>query len=535
LVAGGCKQQDYTGKALTGLLEGRDTKKCKPKVDSYQKRSYRRAQDPFVSSREKVLLDSGDGSLKASSLQILEEGTPLHAIVDEQCLMNLSDEEFNAAPVSSLVDRSKIRLSVKKSRLQSYKIVVDSEISVNELADLADLDSCLYGVSDWVEMRTMAVPNDPMYGQQEHLELIQAADAWDKFFDPSKGIQNDVVIGIIDSGVEVRHSDLEGNMWENPGEIPNNGQDDDGNGYVDDVYGYNFAANKGDPNPQRWNGMYAGGETHGTHVAGLAAAITNNSTGISGVMGERVKIMALNVFGNQPGADPTKISAAIRYSADNGANVINLSLGGPGRSAARSAAMSSAISYAINKGVIVVVAAGNDNRDINAIFYSPASFGEQYDGMLTIGSIDAVSAIKSGFSNYSTSKVELGAPGSKSGTNGVLATVINNSYGRLQGTSMASPVAAGAAALAFGLYKDRSGADPDPAEIEDIMKTSAVKESFLTNYFLDGNRLDLVTLYDEVDSRVGSSPDPEPTPTPTPPDEEDPGEEEEEPGDEEEC
>jgi subtilisin family serine protease len=282
-------------------------------------------------------------------------------------------------------------------------------------------------------------------------------------------------------------------MWVNTKEVAGNGLDDDGNGYADDFYGYNFASKIADPSPETWTGQGSGGQIHGTHVAGLAAANSNNGVGVAGVGGIKARVMALNVFGKIAGADTVNIDEAIKYAADNGADIINMSLGGPGRAETTG----DAIKYAVSKGVVVIVAAGNDNKDINTNFFTPASFGSEVQGMLAVGAIDSDTSKRCSFSNYNTTRVEIGAPG----CNGLFSTVPNNGYQSLQGTSMASPVTAGAAALAVGLIKTRSGADANPAEVEDIMKAGSRVESSLTSYFKDGKTVDLVTLYTEVDKR----------------------------------
>ena len=384
-----------------------------------------------------------------------------------------------------------------------------------DFQNAVDNDPCVLYVSDTRIVKPTATTNDSAIGSQEHLKTIDAFNAWDTINDSQIGVTEDVVVAIIDSGVDSRHEDLRDNMWNNSREIPGNGRDDDNNGYVDDIYGYNFADNNANAGPANSSTDSA----HGTHVAGLTGATGNNRRGGSGVLGHHIKLMALNVFGSSSGAFSVNIDNAIRYAADNGADVINMSLGGCGYTASTD----QALAYAINKGVVVVVAAGNDGSEISAnpqdsscggfggrFFDTPASFGSKYDGMITVASTDAVSSAMSSFSNYSRSVVEMAAPGSANTSRGLglYSTLTGSKYGRMMGTSMASPVVAGAAAAAIGLMKSR-GVRHSNFGIENLLKNSAQKLSSLSSRVKDGNHLSLSRLVDEINrSFPPAQPDP---------------------------
>lgn len=507
----GCSQKDFTGKAISKYLGGgpEDNFCAVPKSVSSKA-----TQSPFEKNNSKLhLVENNYGAATTSVMaqSVLEAGKELVVVTDEKCVLKERTEN-NINVVDGLT--SGIEISEHGALDEKSHLVKTTELmTLSELSSIAENDPCVKGVGENIEFHLMMTPNDPQFSQQEHLNNIKAPQGWDEFFHATTGITQEVVVAIIDSGVEWTHSDLSGVMWKNTKETPNNNIDDDGNGYVDDIYGYNFASNIANPAPQRWTGQYAGAEKHGTHVAGLASGHSNNSVGTAGVNGLKVKIMALNVFGASPGASTPNIDNAIRYAADMGAHVINMSLGGRNRADSTG----SAISYAINKGTAVVVAAGNDNTNIQSVFYTPASFGPQYSGMLTIGAINSNNSAKCSFSNYSTSHVEMAAPGCED-AGGLLATVTNNSYGRLQGTSMASPVAAGATSLAYALVWTRKGSAPTPADIEDIMKAGARVESGLSSYFKDGKTVDLVNLSKEINTRypAGATPTPTPSPGPTP-------------------
>ncbi|MGF1447647.1 MAG: S8 family peptidase [Pikeienuella sp.] len=209
------------------------------------------------------------------------------------------------------------------------------------------------------EIRRMKMPNDPMTGDMWMIEAIELAEAWGVLDDAGP-----VVVAVIDDGVQIAHEDLAGNLWTNPGETPGNGVDDDGNGFIDDVHGYDFGENDGDPTPDPacWNG--GDGAAHGTHVAGTVGAVGNNGVGVVGAA-PKVQIMSLKLSeildkGCRYAANGS-IVAAIDYATRMGANVISMSLGGPRRSAIQR----QLIERAIARDIVVVAAAGNDGLDID--------------------------------------------------------------------------------------------------------------------------------------------------------------------------
>ena len=273
------------------------------------------------------------------------------------------------------------------------------------------------------------LPNDPKYPEQWSLPLMKLPQAWAI----EKG-NREVVIAIIDSGIDYRHDDLAPKAWINPGEVPENGLDDDGNGYVDDIYGWDFTDA---PNLQA-EGDYIEGDNepidergHGTHVAGIAGAMPDNGIGIAGVAWE-CPLMAIRAglsLGGSSRMQDDDSAAAIVYAADNGASVINMSWGGEHRSFV----IQDAIDYAYARGVVLVAAAGNSQKP-EAIF--PAA----YRKVIAVASTEQ-NQQRFYQSNFGAS-IDIGAPG-----NVILSTQINNQYRLLTGTSMASPHVAGVAAL----------------------------------------------------------------------------------------
>ena len=272
-------------------------------------------------------------------------------------------------------------------------------------------------------------PNDPKYPEQWSLPLMKLPQAWAI----EKG-NREVVIAIIDSGIDYRHDDLASKAWINPNEVPDNGLDDDGNGYVDDIYGWDFTDA---PNLQA-EGDYIEGDNepidesgHGTHVAGIAGAMPDNGIGIAGVAWE-CPLMAIRAglsLGGSSRMQDDDSAAAIVYAADNGASVINMSWG----SEHRSFVIQDAINYAYARGVVLVAAAGNSQKP-EAIF--PAA----YRKVIAVASTEQ-NQQRFYQSNFGAA-IDIGAPG-----NVILSTQINNQYRLLTGTSMASPHVAGVAAL----------------------------------------------------------------------------------------
>ena len=292
------------------------------------------------------------------------------------------------------------------------------------------------------KLQPSAVPNDPNYrdlwGTNNNGQTggtvdadVDAPEVWDV----TTG-SPDTVIGVIDEGIDVNHPDLRDNIWTNPGEIPDNRVDDDGNGYVDDSNGYDFANNDAtvyDPDP-----VTGKGDEHGTHVAGTIAAVGNNGVGITGV-NWGAQVASLKFLSTDGGLTSDAVEA-INYAVAEGIDLSNNSWGGAGRSQA----LEDAIKRADTAGHIFLAAAGNggadgvgDNNDVTPQY--PASYN--VPNIVAVAATDDEDRLAS-FSNFGATTVDLGAPGV-----GILSTLPGNSYGRFSGTSMATPHVSGVAAL----------------------------------------------------------------------------------------
>lgn len=277
----------------------------------------------------------------------------------------------------------------------------------------------------------LATPNDPSFGSLYGMTKISAPQAWDL----NTGSPT-VVIANIDTGAKYTHEDLAANMWTNSGEINNNGIDDDGNGFIDDYYGYDFFFN--DPDPLDENG-------HGTHTSGILGAVGNNLIGVVGV-NWNVKIMSIKIYDSDGfGTTSAMLINAynyVRMMKERGVNirVTNNSYGGCDEACGYDQATKDAIDALGNAGVLQVFAAGNDGQNIENLPSYPASYtGPAILAVANSNSSDA----RNGSSNFGPVSVDVAAPGTA-----ILSTVMNaTNYGSLSGTSMATPHVAGAAAL----------------------------------------------------------------------------------------
>jgi len=274
-------------------------------------------------------------------------------------------------------------------------------------------------------------PDDPLYPQLWGLNNlgqtvgfpgadIDAPDAWDiQTGAPS------IIIAVIDTGIDYNHEDLSSNIWTNPGEIPDNGIDDDGNGFIDDVCGWDFV--NGDNDPMDDN-------SHGTHCSGTIAAAGNNGTGVVGVNWS-ARIMPVKFLDAAASGTTTNAILAIQYATQMGAGIMSNSWGGYGYSQA----LKDAIAAAHEAGVVFVAAAGNNGSNNDLMPHYPSSY--EVPNIIAVAATDYNDELAL-FSNYGLNSVDLGAPGVL-----ILSTVLDNNYTYKSGTSMATPYVAGVAAL----------------------------------------------------------------------------------------
>ena len=302
--------------------------------------------------------------------------------------------------------------------------------------------------TDFEFVRQWALHNSGQTGGKPGAD-IGALSAWSV----STG-SKDIVVAIIDTGVDYFHPDLEANIWHNPREIPANGIDDDANGYIDDVHGYDFVSDDGDPMDDN---------LHGTHVAGILAAVGNDENGIAGVAWS-AGVMALKAFDETGAGSLDDTISAIAYAEAAGARVINASWG----TTTRSRALDEAVAEVVRRGVVVVAAAGNNGSDVS---FHPAAVPEA----IAVGSTDAKDG-SSGFSNFG-SFVDLVAPG-----DGIHSTAPNATWTLLNGTSMAAPHVSGLVVLLLSRRPEFT-----PAEILTILRSTS--EDVRTDRFTGSGRI----------------------------------------------
>lgn len=289
----------------------------------------------------------------------------------------------------------------------------------------------------------------------------------------------EVIVAVVDTGVEYTHEDLKDVMWVNAGEIPGDRIDNDKNGYIDDVHGINTLVRDAqgraltDPKASHW---------HGTHVSGTIAATQNNGVGIAGVSGN-TKIMAIRTVPDDADEKDSDIVEAFLYAAKNGAKIISCSFG----KALNEDGMvvKETIDHIGKKyGVLVIAAAGNSTQDIDKILTYPASFDTDY--LLVVAATQKVSFAgtrqMSSFSNYGAKSVDLAAPGSN-----IYSTMTKNKYGMASGTSMATPNTSGVAATVLGYNPNLS-----PLELKKVLMDSVTKVDEFKGKMVSSGRVDLL-------------------------------------------
>ena len=277
--------------------------------------------------------------------------------------------------------------------------------------------------ADRVAVSAMEAPDDTYYSSyQDYMDRMDFEEAWAV----TKGESGSVIIAAVDIGLKLDHADISPNLWTNADETADNNVDDDGNGYVDDVHGWNFVTNTANPNPA--NNL----ETHGTLVTGTANAATDNSVGIAGAAWN-AKSMAIHAGCSYNPDYVCYGSEGIVYAYSNGADIINMSYGGSNTSSVEHTAVKSAL----EAGAVLIASAGNESSNNDDVPSYPASFPE----VLAVGATQSSSDRIASFSNYGRS-VHIWAPGA-----GVYTTDADGAYTSASGTSFSSPLVAGVAAL----------------------------------------------------------------------------------------
>jgi len=380
-----------------------------------------------------------------------EEGQALHPLAIGPGLVNLSPSDEFSTYQWGLKNDGEFRLVELKSKFQSVDNVYDG------LKSGMGLGLPKPGPGDYESKVTKAVAGID-------IDIQPAWEAYEK-----TGEKRSVIVAIIDTGIDIKHQELKDSIWTNPGEIAGDGLDNDGNGFVDDIHGWNFYSGN--------NKVFLGSEdSHGTHAAGTIGA-ARGAYGIAGITDNHyVKIMPLKALGGKEGTGtPEAVIQSIRYAEANGASICNLSMG--------TTAYSEELAQTIkNSRMLFVVSSGNGgisglgyDTDINPVY--PASL--PFDNVISVANI-LFDGTLSKESNFGAKSVDIAAPGTY-----ILSTIPGNKYGFMSGTSMSAPMVTGVAAMVYSYRTDISLSD-----VKQILLNSSRKLDSLQGKVVSGGLLD---------------------------------------------
>lgn len=373
---------------------------------------------------------------------------------------------------------------------EAIAISLPNDIQIGDLVLAADQDECVEFVSDNpvvtlannqdttttqtldpsffdpVASAQSIVVNDPSIGLQEHLTTVRARAAWPLFYEGLHAIRAESVIAVLDTGIDLDHPDLASRLWQGPG----------------GVSGRSFVTGVSSPDDD---------DGHGSHVAGLAAAAGGNGIQGSGVMPASARLMAVKVLNSNGEGTLAGVLNGLTYATAQGADVVNMSLAVDGINTA----LQQAVATAVSAGVVMVIAAGNDGA--TQPVPSPARFARDHAGAIAVGNIMTSTEALHASSTRGTDFVQIAAPGSVNATGGLLGPNIGGGTQRLLGTSMASPLVAGAAGLAVALLRtNQTGAASrvDSGLVVRSIKSSARVVPGLTGAIEGGRVLDVEAL-----------------------------------------
>lgn len=390
---------------------------------------------------------------------------------------------------------NEILIKFKNSQELKIRKIKETENFFSVLADIERSDSVEYAEPNF-SYQTSLIPSDSYFGQQWHLQKIGAQDAW------NITTKSDAIIAVVDSGVQIGHPDLKDNIWVNMDEKPGNNIDDDKNGFIDDVNGWDFVNNIADPSPKFSSGFTEDGVLHGTIIAGVVAASGNNAAGVSGVVW-KAKIMPLKSLDDKGAGNTLSVVRAIDYAIANGADIINLSFVGFNFSQS----LDDAIRRAYKAGIIVVAAAGNEEGEGDGYYldkipmYPACNDGKAGENMVIgVAATDAIDQ-KASFSSYGNKCVDIAAPGVNIFSTSVYSP--NDKYenkffdkyydGYWSGTSMATPIISGAVALISGVNPDLNS-----KEVVDILLKNSDDINKLNPHYTNQLGVGRVNIYNSV-------------------------------------
>ncbi len=402
-------------------------------------------------------------------------------IAESECIF---EENYNAVSLFNTGNSTRIlKLTLKEKGADKVLETIEK---------LKKLPQVKYAEPNYI-FSTFEAPNDSYYldGSQQALNLVGADNVWDLDIDCSQ-----ISVGIVDTGIQLDHEDLKNNIWINPGEMPNDGNDNDENGYTDDINGWDFADNDNDPTYSYW---------HGVHVAGIIGSETNNGIGTAS-LARNAKLAALKIFDRSGNAEISNAIEAFNYAKNNNITILNNSWGLSIFSEETEAELKSMEEVIKNTPeILYVCASGNTNtapepdNDKTPIY--PASYSQNYENVISVANTN-INDILSDNSHYGKNSVDIAAPGCD-----IMSTYTGNSYSSQSGTSMSAPMVTSAAAVMKAV-----NADITPSEIKNIIMSASDKIDTLTDKIVSGGRLNA---YSAVSKVLQTMPTPTPTPTPT--------------------
>ena len=407
--------------------------------------------------------------------------------------LNISDAKCifgdDASSISLFSDKTEPIIYVLDLENPSRENVIDTIEKLKAMPNIEYAEPN-YNVYEFSE------PNDTYYqnGKQAVLDLIGAKKLWDFDIDCS-----DVAVGVMDSGIQTNHEDLIDNIWVNTGEIAGDGIDNDGNGYIDDIYGWNCGDSNGDVS-------YV--SNHGVHVAGIVSAVTDNSKGVASVA-RNAKIASIKIFNSSGKSTLSYIIEGINYAKKNDINIINCSFGGAGWGSTSVSIVKSAIEAVPD--IFFVIAAGNiatsapqPDNDQTAVY--PSQLTKDLDNVISVANTTSSDELSS-TSHYGATSVDIAAPGTV-----IYSTIPTSSYGTMSGTSMATPMVASAVAVMRAVNPNISA-----KEIKETLCSSSDKLSALTGKVISGGRLNAYNAVKAImpTATPTATPTVKPTATPT--------------------
>lgn len=415
---------------------------------------------PFEKNKVQINLPLSGGMQRNTKpgvqQKLTETKIELSLLVDLFCL---SQEEN---PVTVLGQSIIIPDELSSLNRTAISLTFHGSIDMDQLTQ--DMNHpCLIGIS---ENQTVTVGNirsssssldDPLVTDQDHLDFLN----YRRSIPLQNQITAPVVVAVVDSGIDKNHVDLRNRLWDN-------GQGEPGRSFAENT-------NIND----LWDNT-----NHGTHIAGIIAA-SQNDVGTAGLNHDFVQIMVVRIFRNEEATVSTMYNG-IRYAIENGADVINLSFA----TNVSNSTIDQAVIEAVNAGIVVAMAVSNDSREIsNSFCPSPACVAKDLNGGLSVGSVDTETGELSDFSNFSSTFVEMAAPGSELGkSKGLLSTIANNLWERKAGTSMSVPVVSAAAAFLIGYFKTNN-IQYSAGSIENFLKENGSRESQTLQSKIQGGRI----------------------------------------------